>query len=204
MTKNIFYHLPALGDFKNRFCNTYQKVSKSGLIDQIDKFFVVTDVTLKDFLNLPKIEIIKLEEQPLCEKPTLMLLREFAKANEGYSLYLHCKGSSRPNNQNIQDWINMLEYFCIERFKDCLKGLYEGYNAVGSNFIENAKEPHFSGNFWWANNYYLATLPELLTEDRIRCEMWIGKGENMKVKNFYNSNVNQYYEPCPREKYATI
>lgn len=204
MTKNIFYHLPTLGDYETRFVTTYEKVCNSRLIDEIDKFFVVTNATLTSFLDFPKIKIVKIEEQPLCERPTLMFLRDFAKNFRGYSLYLHCKGSSRPNDRHIQDWINMLEYFCIERFQDCLNSLDDGYTVAGSNFVKDADEPHFSGNFWWANNSYLSTLPKLLTEDRIRCEMWIGKGKGMKVKNFHTSNVNNYFEPYPRETYATI
>jgi hypothetical protein len=95
----------------------------------------------------------------------------------------------------------MLEYFCIDQFKQCIEELKNNYNVVGCNFIKDADEPHFSGNFWWADNSYIATLPELNSDDRIRCEMWIGKGVNLRAKTLHNSTVNHYVERYPTSKY---
>ena len=130
-----------------------------------------------------------------------MYLKNFASQNQGYSLYLHCKGSSRPFRQSIQDWIDMLEYFCITRFEQCIDELLNGYDAVGCNFKKDADEPHFCGNFWWANNKYLATLPDIDSDDRIRCEMWIGKGADLKAKTFHNSPVDHYHSIYPANNY---
>jgi hypothetical protein len=203
MTTNVFYHLSSLNDYKARFCSTYEKIMKSGLLDKINNFFVITDSTSAHFLNMLNVNVIKVDSLMASERPTLMFLKNFALENEGYSLYLHCKGSSRPYDQRIQDWINMLEYFCIEQFERCIEELKNNYNVVGCNFKKDADEPHFSGNFWWANNNYLATLPELNSDDRIRCEMWIGKGVNLKAKTLHDSPINHYNKTYPASKYTT-
>lgn len=203
MKKNIFYHLPSLNDYKARFCSTYEKAMNCGLLDKIDNFFVITDSDSTQFLNMLNVNVVKISGMPISERPTLMYLKKFACKNDGYSLYLHCKGSSRQCDQRIQDWVDMLEYFCIKQFKQCINELENGYNVVGCNFKKDADEPHFSGNFWWANNNYLATLPELNSDDRIRCEMWIGKGVNFRAKSLHNTTINHYNETYPASNYTT-
>jgi hypothetical protein len=203
MTTNIFYHLPSLGDYKARFSRTYEKILISGLMDKIDNFFILTNSDSISFLDNLNVTVIKVDELPKSERPTLMYLKNFAIQNDGYSLYLHCKGSSRPFTQSIQDWIDMLDYFCIEQFEQCLVELDNGYNIVGCNFKKDAEEPHFCGNFWWANNEYIATLPDINSDDRVRCEMWVGKGANLKVKTFHDSPVNHYHSLYPPSNYRT-
>ena len=193
--------MPSIGDYQTRFCRTYEKIVTSGLINNINKFFVLTNSDPIAFLNNLNITLIKIDELPKSERPTLMYLKKFAIQNEGYSLYLHCKGSSRPFCQSIQDWIDMLEYFCITRFEQCIAELNNGHDVVGCNFKYDADEPHFCGNFWWANNKYLATLPDIDSDDRIRCEMWIGKGSNLKAKSFHDCSINHYHSIYPANNY---
>lgn len=67
----------------------------------------------------------------------------------------------------------------------CLE-LLDDYDACGSDWrLEGfgRPNPHFSGNFWWANARYLQTLPEprsLNTRDRYQAEFWIGKNSSLR------------------------
>ena len=201
---NIFYHLPSINDYKNRFIQTYNKIVNSKLIQEIQNMYVITDGKDNKFLQQDKINIVSFNTPFVSEYQTLSYLKQFASAHSGYSLYLHCKGVSRSNDPCIQDWVNLLEYFCIEQYEQCIAELNDGHNVVGSNFLNGSivDEPHFSGNFWWAKNSYINTLPELDPFDRIRCEMWIGKGTNFKPKSLHNSNTNHYFLPYPKTNYT--
>ena len=63
-------------------------------------------------------------------------------------------------------------------------------------------DPHYSGNFWWANSNYLKTLPKVQTLNkqnsprvitlRHNAEMYIGMNPEVNPKILHQSNVSQY------------
>lgn len=150
------------------------------------------------------------------EAETLKWVRDYAKDNpEDYILYFHMKGISKQN-EATEDWRKYMEYFAIERWKDCVAKLDEGYDCCG--VMLNSQTPigywpHFSGNFWWAKASYINTLKHEYLELpwRYYREFWIGSNPDMKAFEFHNSRMNDtdslvshqghYDIPYPRSNY---
>jgi hypothetical protein len=132
------------------------------------------------------------------EADTLKWIRDYAKNNPGdYILYFHMKGITKQNAAT-EDWRRYMEYFVIERWKDCIAKLDEGYDCCGvmwNSHTPIGEWPHFSGNFWWANTDYINTLNHEYLELpwRYYREFWIGSGPNVKVHEFHNSRMNDRY-----------
>ena len=104
----------------------------------------------------------------------------------------------------------------------------EHYDCVGTEWINESKlfdpdlkdykfeiNPHYSGNFWWADTNYIKTLSNVLdrslyydekfTEQfdghRFCYEIWISSNKP-KVRSIHYSAVDHYYALYPRERYA--
>jgi hypothetical protein len=111
-------------------------------------------------------------------------------------------------SMNAESWRLMMEYFVIDRWKECVEYLND-YDAVGSNLKilgpttwsdgrqswEKAGIQHFVGNFWWANASYVNTLSDEFLESDFRLdrEFWIGTG---------NGNMKSLYQPENHEPYT--
>jgi len=95
--------------------------------------------------------------------------------------YIHSKSVtsiSKPTNR----WRKVLEYGVIEKWKDNINSLKNGFDVSGILWLGN----HFSGNFWWSTSSYLKKLPRPVAErwdccpdndfwkGRVRYEFWIG------------------------------
>jgi hypothetical protein len=107
--------------------------------------------------------------------------------------------------ENILKWRDYLEYFTIDRWKDCIE-LLKDYDTVGTEWIDGTSlighyfdAPHYAGTMWWANSDYIKKLdPNFVTNNmiigRYATELWIGT-KNPKYYNFYNSGKNLYMSP---------
>jgi hypothetical protein len=120
--------------------------------------------------------------------------------------YLHTKGASKinaTNYNNIVDWRNLLMYFNVERVLDIFEAFKTDYNTFGCLFKEFGNLKIYDGNFWWAKGEYIKTLNlESIRKNKANAEMsFIQKGENWKPYTIYNSNVEHYHNPYPKEKY---
>jgi len=119
-----------------------------------------------------------------------------------YILYLHTKGASKHNNQNIVTWRHLMNYFNIEKCKDVLK-LFEktDFNTYGVLFNK-----FYMGNFWWAKSSYLKTLnmSEIDKNNRYNAEgNYLKSGEDWKPYSVYNiESSNPYAFNFKREEYA--
>jgi len=96
------------------------------------------------------------------ELPTQKLLYDFCCENNDYNvLYLHTKGVGQEINFCIEDWVNYMLYFLVEKNIDVNNKLSD-YDTVG---VDLRQEPslHYSGNFWWAKSSYISSLPDPLS-----------------------------------------
>jgi len=139
------------------------------------------------------------ENTNLFELPTINKIIEFSQRNDCDILYIHTKGVSYHNCENIDNWIDMMLYFLIK----CK--IPQDYDVLGCNYNNSAFDyhpdgtttpapPHFSGNFWWAKSEYLRTL-ELLNETNFKrndAEYILFKN-NPKYLELHNSGVNHYH-----------
>lgn len=125
----------------------------------------------------------------LYERFTLLGLRKIIKPEDKF-LYIHSKGISRMKldiYENCRDWRTFLEYILIGKHEKCIEKLNE-YDVVGTNYISRIdNEPHYSGNFWWANAKYYLTLPHTIGDKYLDPEFYIGlnypKYYYFKMKN---------------------
>lgn len=203
MVKNyIFYHCTTLNDYYDRFLKTYSKIQKSELIKYTDKFFVfINGESGKNFNLDNKINIYQNKLHPN-ESITINKLRDFCIDNKDCNiLYLHCKGITKSKNEieNVNAWIDSMEYFLIERHKQCIEDL-KIFNAVGS-FLKTSPNLHFSGNFWWATSNYISTLDKCI-DNYYAPEMWhLSKCEKQKAKCYFNTLKNLYNQKIERYEY---
>lgn len=164
----------------------------------------------------PKIEIVIYPDNQE-ETKTLMWIRDYAKANpDDYVLYFHTKGITKMTPAP-EDWRHYMEYFAIEKWKNCVQKLNEDYDCCG--VMWNSDTPvghyaHFSGGMWWAKCSYINTLNHdyLTSQWRYHREFWIGSAKKVRQYEFHDSGLNNkasliatqghYKIPYPRKNYA--
>lgn len=154
------------------------------------------------FPDVPHLTIVR--NPNTFELPTLE--RIIADVQDGapcYVLYLHTKGVTHTAwNQSLQDWLDYMLYFAIERAEDCIAALAR-HDTCG---VELKADPylHYSGNFWWARSDWLRGLPHPLTVpsapfgDRHKCEFWVASqpGRHLALHesgiSVYERNLHRY------------
>lgn len=126
--------------------------------------------------------------------------------------YFHSKGISRIKSgslgQNIIDWRNFMNYFCIEKVKDVFS-IFErtNFNTYGVNLRNPSAATellHYSGNFWWAKGSYLKTLDNKKYDvlNRLHAEThFLQSGQNWRPYSAKESEVNHYYFEYKKENY---
>ena len=206
---NIFYHLLCINDGVDRFTKTYDKIKKYKLLESTEKIFVncVGEHQLKfseSISHLPKVEII-LGKNDKNESETINLMREFAINNDGFSLYLHAKGVWRTHENNICDecinsYVDFMEFFLIEKYYHCVELLKE-YKSCGCN---KGGIRHYVGNFWWARNDYIASLPKC-DDTRKAPESFICCGDGCH-KDLFRPKIgwpDYFKKVLPRDSYES-
>jgi hypothetical protein len=127
------------------------------------------------------------ETWPSGEVPTMREMREWLYAYPDYNvMYFHMKGLTAPPG-NINHGTSMairhaMQSVVINRWRECVQLLSEGYDSVGYNWSTPADQAYWAGNFWWATSSFLSTIPPLRHSDvehgRMEAEVWIGQGPN--------------------------
>lgn len=205
----IFYHI---------YCNKYtekvvekqiQGILLSGLYEKVDIIhcFLAGE---ESFINKCKLTLINCGKKfsitaegiddKTYERFTLTKIKKLLSTGDKF-LYIHSKGVSKPENKNVIDWINFMEYFLIFNHNKCLIGLDE-YDTVGVNWfnISGYEGNYYDGNFWWTTEKYFKTLPDYIGLGYEDPQFYIGLG-SPKVLNFFTTNINHYGIPCPPEYY---
>jgi hypothetical protein len=209
----IFYHIGQIGIGAFVYINQVHRLYASRLIKEADYIHFGVNGT-QELFNVPDKAKVVYNQNHKEETETLISLRDFCKENPDYKvLYFHTKGVTKES-MNAESWRLMMEYFVIDRWKECVEYLNE-YDAVGSNLKilgpttwsdgtqtwEKAGTQHFVGNFWWANASYVNTLnDEFLKSDfRLDREFWIGTGDG-KMKSLYQPGDHEPYTYFYQEK----
>ena len=218
--KNVcFIHCFSMPGKEKRLGYLIEKLISSKLINVLDKIYI-NNIGLPLSIKHDKIDVNNYSRNnKLYELPTLNKIREFSIENNEEDiniLYLHNKGVSYENdNKYVNDWIDMMIYFLVERHENCINILNDKnnhYDTIGCNYYdENGTTPkHFSGNFWWAKTGYLQKLPkfeyndndkDFITLDKLTAEYWLFK-ENPRYYNLHSSGINHFHETYPKNKYC--
>lgn len=113
-----------------------------------------------------------------------------------YILYLHTKGASKQDNQNVISWRQLMNYFNIEKCKNIFK-IFEktDYNTYGVLLGSLGKWKLYSGNFWWAKASYLKTIQmDGVRRNRFNPEVdYIQNGTDWKPYSPYNKEGENHY-----------
>lgn len=203
----IFYHIFQTGMGAFIYQQQLHRLYASGLINSADYIHFGVNGNQPIF-NIPQGTNVIHNQNWNEETETLLNLKKFAKENQDYYiLYLHTKGVSK-GTLIANSWRLMMEYFVIDRWKECVEYLND-YDCVGSNLKilgpttwsdgtqtwEKAGTQHFVGNFWWTKSSYVNTLNDefLISDFRLDREFWIGTG-NGKMKSLYQPPEYEPYE----------
>jgi hypothetical protein len=209
MINKIFYHTYCINDCLDRFKVTYDKIVDSGLIENIVSVNVIVsgpdyDNFSKSIKNLDKVSVFY-SSNDNSEDATLNFLWKESFKEDFNCLYLHSKGVSHGENENIKSWVDYMEYFCIKKYKDCLKALKD-FDICGVN-LQHEPQDHYSGNFWWSKSGYLKTLinpvnfKTPLFSNRYKCEYWACSSDNKKCFELHQSDVDHYCNIYSPSKY---
>lgn len=233
---SVFYHLGAINSLWDNFVDEQLGLIKSsGLADvaSVNMCYAAPDHAINEikiyvrqkypFVNILSSRILegKGEQENLFEGQTLKEIQTYSKTNDGYVLYIHSKGMLHAINSHqtipTRDWRHYMNYWCIERWKDCIQKLEDDQvDAVSTNWTRDPY-PHFAGNFWWATTDYIKTLPNVLDRSlyydekftekfeghRFCYEVWMATN-SPKVRSIHYSAIDHYYAPYPRERYVTV
>jgi hypothetical protein len=210
---DIFYHMFCVNDALDRFLRTYSKIQLSGLINKIDFIYINCvgknkHIYSQKIHKLPKVNI-NIGNHDRDESETLNILRRFCINNiDGNVLYLHSKGSSKPNCKYRKLCKECMEYFLVEEHKKCLK-ILETHDNCGVNLQESFYLYHrdifgkggvripiqqnnqhvaswYCGNFWWATNRYISKLDKCAADSRFDSEVRFLFPSRSKFHNLYN------------------
>lgn len=202
---SIVYHLFCLNDGLKRFEKTYKKIQSSGLIDHIGKIHVncvgQNNINTSRIVSKYNKVVAHTHDYDKSEVTSVNLAKWLAEKDlGGNTLYLHSKGAANKWSQPresydieqkeecIDAWVDFMEYHLIIKFKDCLEYLNQydtcGCNKVNTNggmFGFDWESWHYSGNFWWSRNKYLASISYSSRDHYLWSELLFLNGINAKI-----------------------
>ena len=210
----IYYHTYLVGNFKLLIHEQLLKLFSSGLYENCENIYIGitshdqknTEWVLNLIKNYNKIIPLVYEENN-AEKSTLKYLMDTAKKGDYYFYYFMTKNvytntgakSSITHEQIIKNelWRVSMEFNTIDRWRECISYLDEGYGAVGCNYRPTSHvgiHPHFSGNFWWSKSEHINSLDHnylydkslLGPQNELLAEFWIGSNHSAKLKQIFD------------------
>lgn len=212
---HIFYHVGQIGIWESIYMDQIHKMYLSGLLQNSHTIHIGINGDLP-LPQTPKNANIVRFSNTGEETNTLSLIKTFCESNPNSNvMYTHTKGV-KHNNIYCESWRRFMDYFTIIKWKENLKYL-KNYDCVGTNWTIDTflgKQPHFSGNCWWATGTHINGLNSnyLTSPNRYDREFWIGSSyfdKNSKVKDIFNSGLNNveranhYYQIYSEENYCT-
>jgi beta-1,4-mannosyl-glycoprotein beta-1,4-N-acetylglucosaminyltransferase len=192
----------------NRLNYIIHRLRENNCIEIFEKIYIYNvGEEMENYFYINNVELINCGKSNTYESNTLNKLYHFAKNNPNSNiLYLHTKGIGYSDDNNkINDWIELMLYFLVEKHEICTELLERGFDTIGCNYLQvynPLTPPHYSGNFWWATTDYIKTLSPIDETSCIKsdAEFWLC-GNNPKIFVIHDSDINHYQCEYPREKY---
>lgn len=198
-----FWHVVTINNWHDILCEQLGKLVATGLYASLDVCHTYVNGDLAAVPSLPaKFRVVHNgDDVRQWEIPTMIALDRMVRGGHvppgAAVLYFHLKGAGRadpPSQHNVSYWRRYMEYFCIERWRDCV-GALAGCDACGCDINYNPW-PHFAGNFWWANASHLLRLysaEALKTSDPVGAELHIGHAPGpIRLHQLWQSGLNLY------------
>ena len=188
MNIKVFYHVIDLPGWYDITREQLTKLAASGLLENCE-LHINLNYNEQSFDQLkaewPQANIhwhFKENVKEDYEHPTAILMKEHADATdqEFYILYMHQKGITyvgKENEEPVAQWRWLMDYWCIERWQDCVAALDHGYDTAGVNYVERHKGlgPHYSGTQSWVKASFLRTCRPLVLPSTIDYRAQIAK-----------------------------
>mmetsp|Transcript_22600 Transcript_22600/g.37274 ORF Transcript_22600/g.37274 Transcript_22600/m.37274 type:complete len:320 (-) Transcript_22600:509-1468(-) len=176
-----FYHVAQVAHWRQIVEEQVRLLELSGLLEntsQITVGLLGQDANYHPSPREPKFRIVHDKDVTLMEFFTLDLLRNHCQqkdAQKDILYYFHDKGVTRGTSACISDWRKILEYFVIERWRDCYAALANDIgDTCGALFYNYPKARFYAGNFWWSTCKHINTLPEFDRSRYTNAETWLG------------------------------
>ncbi len=164
------------------------KIENSTLFNHLDYIIVNNignNIDKRKYKNNTKIKIINhSSDVSLFELPTLKLMHKFSEMYDNVNiLYMHTKGISHDKFSetfnNLNDWKNVMFYFIINNFENCLEALK--YNdSVSINYTPKSKKFDFY----------------ILTDDNNTLQELNLQELNQQTYNLINNNLDKLKIYC--------
>lgn len=194
-----YYHIYADGQWQEPVSEHIKALRKWGLIDNLTSFNIGivgqehNRLQVIKFLNEQEVTFnLAATQNEGWEQVTQIPMHNFSLNNDGFVLYAHSKGSSRPENTNTK-WRRSMTYYNVGQWQTAIQKLKEGYDAVGQHWMypshhspEHRGSPFFGGTFWWTTLEHIRKIGSPPMFNRHDAEGWIGYklGEEMKCFDF--------------------
>lgn len=212
----IVYHIYCVNEYLPLVKEQVSRLIDSGLYDWCDALEVTCvdetnnfegiDEVFKELkkVNLFKTNINRFEYYPLKK------IWDYSQTYEGKVFYFHSKGVSNKykihNQKEVSDWkVNgirwwkeIMEYFLIDNWKDCIEKLETNDNCGVTN-VSN----WYWGNFWWSNLSYVKENPKPIGAGRWYYEDWLNYQREYKYHEFWHFEFNPYFSDLPDDIYKT-
>jgi len=206
----VFFHVYCRNDYQKIIREKINKFKASGLWKEIKTLWIpVSGARREDqeFLKTlklysPKIKVFEHQNPIFNNEPDTLNFMKFRAENFESNtpmLYIHTKGVSHDHpilKRNVDAWVRYLDLWCIGHWKECIDALKEGNVAGGFLIGIDGENPHYQGNFFWANSHYIRTLQTIDQENiqnLARGEFWICSGKNSNPKNIgYKPDLDLY------------
>lgn len=189
MNLAVFYHcwLGEQDQGVNILAEQMHALDKSGLSAEAGSLFICggsADVLLASVLCPAHTTLHSFGSSPQSEIPTMKFIQSWIKDfPQAMVCYFHTKGASSQGDPNA-NWRRRMEKHVIWNWRQCVKDLESGADAVGIHWLTPEQfpgmvtSPFFGGTFWWARAEYLRQLPDLPESshsNRYEAESWIGR-----------------------------
>lgn len=214
----IVYHIFCYGNYVRVAQDQINRLVASGLYEWCDRLEVTCIDTTNKFSGIKEIfEPLKkvnifFTDKNYYEYWALKKIWDYSHQKEGKVFYFHTKGiTNRYENissgkispiksKAVDFWKELLEYYLIDNWKDCLEKLTD-YDNCGVT----CNEGWYWGNFWWSNLSYVKANPEPQPgSSRWAYEAWLNYARNFKFHEFYHFEFNPYYTILPNDIYTNI
>ncbi|CAB4133358.1 hypothetical protein UFOVP250_141 [uncultured Caudovirales phage] len=197
----IYIHAMDLPSGHDILANQVHLLESTGLMDEADEINVMCHFDKKNFQWLKnrwfretKVKYYDFDDsyRNWYEHTTVHQIQEDAHSTieDYYVLYIHPKGISHPPGGH-QNWRKYMEYWNIERWRECVAALNDGYDTAGASYLHGGPTEFYAGNTYWAKASYLRRCKRMLTPDvvgfkpqfdtephhRFDVEVWHGSGK---------------------------
>jgi hypothetical protein len=217
-TKNninlIVYHIYCVNNYLDIVKQQLARLQSSGLYDWCDKLEITCINTEGNFddveylvKDLDKVNLNKYINNSY-EYNGITKVWEYSQAYSGKVLYFHTKGVSnfytnvidkqisKRKVKGISWWKEIMEYYLIDNYKDCLDKLNTFHQCGVTN-----SGGWWWGNFWWADLLWVRDNSKPIYRDRWYYEAWLNHGRLPSHYEFYHFEFDPYYTDIPDSIY---